>query len=296
MKESNDNSIVMSPGDMRNPDLMEREVAIPERGYVSIHPAERWEDGLITGNGNIGAMVQGFPVDETIVFSHAKLFLPWWPPIPPVETGSCLAELRKMLDEGRYQEAADWYVSLSKTQGYGEKRWTDPIVPAFDLRIVTAASGHVRRYGRSLDFSSGVVSVGWKDLEGIFIRQLFVSRTDDIAVLQIQGPNPGKLDCRLWLSQRPSTPLTGGKLADYWKPGDKFKSGVGETVVAASGHWLTYRSRFRRDWPGSLQGYEGVVGVFAKGGTVETDLDSLVVKGADEALVLVGQLAWYLPV
>jgi hypothetical protein len=265
----------------------ERIIQTPERGYVSIRPAERWEDGLMTGNGNMGAMVQGYPVDDTIVFSHAKLFLPWWPPIPPVETGSRLAELRKMIADGRYKEAADWYVALSKTQGYGEKRWTDPIIPAFDLRIVTGASGHIRRYGRTLDFATGVASVGWKDLEGVFVRRLFVSRADNVAVLLIQGPGPGKLDCRLWLSQRPSTPLTGGEDADYWKPGDKLKSGVGETVAAASGRWLTYRSRFRRTWPGGLQGYEGIAGIFAKGGTVEPDRDSLIVKGADEALVLV---------
>jgi len=265
----------------------DRVLATPERGYVSIRPAERWEDGLMTGNGNIGAMVEGYPVDDTIVFSHAKLFLPWWPPIPPVETAGRLAELRKMISEGRYKDAADWYIALSKTQGYGEKRWTDPIVPAFDLRIVTGASGHIRRYGRTLDFATGVVSVGWSDLEGIFVRRLFVSRADDVAVLLIKGPAGGKLDYRLWLSQRPSTPLSGGEDADYWKPGDKLKSGVGETVAAASGHWLTYRSRFRRSWPRGLQGYEGVAGVFAKGGTVEPDRDSLVVKGADEALVLV---------
>lgn len=264
-----------------------RVVEIPARGYVSTQPAEDWEYGLISGNGNLGAMVQGFPVDDTIVFSHAKLFLPWWPPIPPVETGSRLAEMRQMLDEGRYQETADWYVELSKKQGYSEKRWTDPIIPAFDLRIVSGASGHVRGYGRTLNFENGEVSVGWKDLEGIFIRRLFVSRADDMAVMHIQGPGPGKLDCRLWLSQRPSTPLTGGDSASYWKPGDKFKSGVGETIVEASGNWLTYRSQFRRTWPGSLQGYEGVVGIFVGSGTVEPDRDSLLIKGADDALVLI---------
>ena len=59
----------------------ERVLKTPERGYVSIRQAERWEDGLMVGNGNIGATVQGYPVDDTIVFSHAKLFLPWWPPL-----------------------------------------------------------------------------------------------------------------------------------------------------------------------------------------------------------------------
>ena len=51
---------------------------IPDRGFVSTKAAETWEEALISGNGKIGALVMSQPVDETIIFSHERLFMPWF--------------------------------------------------------------------------------------------------------------------------------------------------------------------------------------------------------------------------
>ncbi len=53
---------------------------VPERGFVSSQPAETWEQGLISGNGTIGANVLSRPLDETIVFTHERMFLPMGEP------------------------------------------------------------------------------------------------------------------------------------------------------------------------------------------------------------------------
>ena len=55
----------------------------PERGFISSEPAETWEQGLITGNGTIGANVLSRPLDETIIFTHERMFLPKGPPLMP---------------------------------------------------------------------------------------------------------------------------------------------------------------------------------------------------------------------
>ena len=43
------------------------------KGFQSRLPAARWEEGLLCGNGTIGAMVMGWPKEETIYFTHEKL-------------------------------------------------------------------------------------------------------------------------------------------------------------------------------------------------------------------------------
>ena len=45
-------------------------ISAPERGFVSMQPATTWEEGLISGNGTIGANVFGRPVNETIIFTQ----------------------------------------------------------------------------------------------------------------------------------------------------------------------------------------------------------------------------------
>ena len=157
----------------------------PQRGFVSARPAATWEHALVSGNGKYGAMVMGQPLDETIILNHARLFMPLNRPLPPVDTASHLPEIRRMFSEGQYQQAADYVVALATKANYGAKRWTDPFIPAFDLRVRTPAEGEVKDYQRSVDFQTGVAAVRWRDDRGEFCRRLFVSRPDDVVVLSI---------------------------------------------------------------------------------------------------------------
>ena len=131
------------------------------------------------------------------------------------------------------------------------------------------------------NFETGVASVCWQDDRGQFRRRLFVSRPDDVVVLSITGPGKGAVDCELFLAQRP-TEGQGG-----WWPVEMFKGGIKEVSIAADQNWLSYRSSFRRSWPGSLQGYEGSARIAAQGGKVATEGDHIRVQGADEVLVFV---------
>ena len=45
-------------------------------GAITDKPASRWEEAMVTGNGNMGAMIYGEPDNETIVINHCGLFLP----------------------------------------------------------------------------------------------------------------------------------------------------------------------------------------------------------------------------
>ncbi len=255
-------------------------VVSPERGFVSITPAQNWEHALVSGNGKFGALVFGQPIDETIILNHARLYLPLHEPLPPVNTAAHLQEIRQLLVDGQYQQAADLVVELSKKENYGAKRWTDPYIPAFDIRVVMSSDGPVKNYSRSVDFSTGVASVNWSDNRGSFQRRLFVSRADDAVILTITGQKKGTVNCTLKLAQE--SPKGGG----YWDPVKKFKDGIKEYKSQAVTGWLTYRSSFQKTWTGSLQGYEGVSRIVVRGGNNVTAGDSVCVTGADEVLLI----------
>lgn len=253
--------------------------ASPERGFVSTVPATNWEMGLVSGNGKYGALVFGQPLDETIVLNHAELYMPLNKPLPPVNTAAHLKEIRQLLADAEYQRAADFVVDLSKEEGYEGKRWTDPYIPAFNIKVTMTPNGEVKNYQRSVDFSTGVVSVKWTDNRGDFQRKLFVSRTDDAVVLSISNTSKGMVNCTLKLAQQPP------RQAGGWDPVGMCKEGIKGYTTGAESQWLTYRSSFTRVWTGSLQGYEGVSRIVVKGGQSTTVDDKVVVTGADEVLV-----------
>lgn len=238
------------------------------KGFVSTKPGEDWTKAIVTGNGVMGAMVIGDPVDETIIMDRAGLFLPLHKPLPPVDTASHLSEIRDMIAKGDYQKSADYVVKLSHDEGWGYKRWTDPYVPAFDIKVKMQASGEPREYLRGVDFPTGVASVRYVDDKGRYLRKVFISRPDNVAVLQITGPAEGSVNCSLELAQTPHA----------W--------GVKEFKTTADGEWMTYRTSFNEKWPGSLQGCEGVSRVVVTGGERKTKDGRIVITNADQVLVL----------
>ena len=69
---------------------------VPERGFISSEPAQTWEQGLICGNSTIGANIFSRPLDETIIFTHERLFLPMGAPTMPPDASSRLSEIRRI--------------------------------------------------------------------------------------------------------------------------------------------------------------------------------------------------------
>jgi alpha-L-fucosidase 2 len=251
----------------------------PYRGFVSSRPAENWEQALISGNGTIGALVMSRPLNETIIFSHERLFMPKDPSQPVVNMAPHLDTVRRMIDEGRYSQTAEFVSGLARKQGYRGMRWTDPLIPAFDLKITMSPAGKIRGYARSVDFQTGVACVRWKDDRGVFMRRLFVSRADNVAVLSLRGERNAAVDCRIALATTPE---------DTEEEEEETSLGqvVDNVTIAAQGPVLTYRSRFAKRRPDSIAAYEGAAYVNARGGSLQTFEDAIVVKGADEVVIL----------
>ncbi len=255
---------------------------VPERGFISSQPAETWEQGLISGNGTIGANVFGQPLDETIIFTHERLFMPIGNPMVPPDTGSRLPEIRKLIDQGMYKEATHLAFALSGQQSF---MYGDPFVPAFDLNIKMQSEGKTSDYMRSVDFQTGEATVHWADGRGAFERRLFVSRADKVAVLSIRGPKPGSVNCRLELTPRRPSAKLDSKQVEH--SNERFSHLITDVKATADTTRLTFSNGFAKAYPGSIHALQGAARVVATGGNTSAEGPALVVTGADEVLVFV---------
>ena len=274
------------------------QLPVPERGFISSEPAKTWEEGLISGNGTIGANVFSRPLDETIVFTHERIFLPMGPPTMPPEQSARLFEIRNLIDRGLYKQATELAFQFSGQEGF---MYPDPFVPAFDLGIKMESEGDVKDYMRSVDFETGEATVHWADDRGLFERRLFVSRADGIAVLLITGPKAGSVSCKMKLGPRqPSDKLTEGAYRNLkdtvpQRSAARFKEYVKDVESLADESGLTFSNNFTKAYPGSIQSLKGMAYVIANNGTKKADGDTLTVSGADSVLVLIDVKPIYNP-
>jgi hypothetical protein len=261
----------ISAGPVASPAATAQGLQVPERGFISSRPGETWEQGLISGNGTIGASMLSRPLDDLIVFSHERIFLPERPPLMPPDAGPRLFEIRQLIDRGLYRQATQLVFDISDQEGF---RYPDPFVPAFDLSVRMNAGMEVRDYARSTNFATGEVTVYWADARGAFNRTLFVSRADGVAVLRITGPAPGTINCRLELV--PRNP-------DH----QRFRRNITDLERTADEISLTYRHIYANAYPGSIHVLEGVAVVKRVGGTATPHGRALLIEGADEVVVTV---------
>ncbi len=254
---------------------------IPERGFISSEAAKNWEEGLISGNGSIGINMLSRPLDETIIFSHAKLFLPIRDPYMPPDKGDRISEIRSLIDRGLYKQATELAFKFS---GQDDFYGPDPFVPAFDMNIQTASKGDIREYVRSVDFTTGEAKVQWMDDRGRFERKIFVSRADSLVVLMLSGPK-GALDIKFNLdSRKPENSLDIGTLVESYSMFNEF---VGNIKRKAADKTYVYSNSFKKAYPGSIHALEGVAKVVYNNGKLVETNRSIEITGADKVLILI---------
>ncbi|WP_245531796.1 glycosyl hydrolase family 95 catalytic domain-containing protein [Anaerophaga thermohalophila] len=245
----------------------------PCQGFVSWKPAPAWDEALLSGNGTMGAMVFGNPHEETVIVNHALHYLPNWIPQQPIDQASRLKEIRSLLSEGKYREAARVPQEQSMIEGYGEKKWIDPFVPFCNI-IISMPPGDVENYVRMVDFSTGEAKTEWEQNGRLMQRSLFVSRPDSVIVLRISGSD--KVSASLALSRHPVS----------WDQWDMINGAFRNVRTSAREGFLIYTTEFRRKWNGIPDGFEAVARVIPTGGEVKYEGDRMIVADADEILFL----------
>jgi hypothetical protein len=250
--------------------------AVPHRGIVSNQQPQTgdWPQGLLAGNGTMGAMVMGYAHDETIYLSHAGLFLPNNNSERYIQMAPRLDEIRKLCLEGNYGEAGKQINAARKEMEYRDRR--DPFIGAFALRIRQPEST-VGRYQRTVNFMTAEAKVAVEDEDGRFERRTFVSRPDDVVVFRLTG-------------SAPQTAEFSFEALPAAKDQEKqiIAGGVKSSEQGVKDGYLYFRMNFAKTNAFNPNvGFEGVGKVIAKQGTGQIGEAGIKIERASEILVLV---------
>ena len=248
----------------------EAETVRPRQGLSYTYPTEYadWANGFMSGNGKMGIIVFGNPLDDTVVYSD-RGFNKAANVNTPTRTFNEVS--RKMLQDiknacvcGDFKTANDLAFEAHgwKDGGDGNRH------PGYKMQITIPEDGEVTGYSRVCDFTTGEIKVNWSDNRGDWTRSSFVSRQDNVVVQQLSAPTKGKLTCSIALGIDPDMKMFGGMTY----------------AQNNSTRLLNFRAKYGPDTGDA--GYEGVTRVEAKGGRLYMEGDVLMVEGADEVLLL----------
>jgi hypothetical protein len=244
---------------------------IPAWGAASRKWADQWEWGFVSGNGTMGGLIYGQPGTETFIATHARLWLPLGSREIVPDIGRYLPECRRAIAERGFGAGQSLLESKAREQGWSGLVWTDPFHPAFFLRLALTRQGKPRDYLRTEDFASGEVATRWNDDAGRWRHRMFVSRPDNLIVLQIMGPAAGKLSGSLSV--------------------DKAVHPSIEPDLRAAGGWITGHMTYKK----GKGGFDYAIRVTVGGGKLHSGDAQVVFEGADEVLAVARVVPWKVP-
>jgi len=256
--------------------------------------AQKWDQAMPTGNGRVGALVFGNIQNETIILNHDSLLFTTRKPTLP-DVSEHLAKLRKLVEQGRYEEAGRYYQDVKIDYDH---QGSDSYHPAFNVTIDMPMGGKAADVCRAVDFETGEVTVRWKENDVTFHRNVFVSRKDDVVVMSIGASKGGMINCKVGLLP---TGLERSELGNgtnvrvpRFPMGRVAKIRLDEVPItfnlSGEKETLTLVGRYDVGGKYNLVGadeYGGVARIAVKGGTWQISDLQAVVQQADEVLVVI---------
>ncbi|MGB4614707.1 MAG: glycoside hydrolase N-terminal domain-containing protein [Limnochordia bacterium] len=225
-----------------------------------------WRDVLPSGNGRIGAAVYGGVHRETVLINHYGLWHDGFKGRLP-DVSDTLSRVRSLMDRKQYHEA-NWVLANALREQNYQSRMAVPL-PLGDLILDMAVRHGFTHYRRSVNMETGEVSVVWNEGNCRFERELFVSRADDMIVYRIAGSLCSSVNCALTLT-----------LHEQEHPHRKHYQE--SEAVLADDQYLYYAVRHPDETD-----FGAVAKMSAVGGSIQADGGKLIVRDADEVLVLI---------
>ena len=166
------------------------------------HPAQIWEECFPLGNGHLGMMPDGGIERETIVLNDITL----WSGGPSNDSNplalESLPEIQRLLKEGKNDEAQNLMYETFVCGGAGSGHGQGAKVPFgcyqtlgnMTIEYQYPNDDSVTNYKRILCLNDAVHKVSFDKGGQHYEREVFISRTDDVAVLRLTGPVSITLD------------------------------------------------------------------------------------------------------
>ncbi len=211
-----------------------------------------WQEGMVTGNGENGAVVAGSPYGDSIIYQNIHFIMPSNDP-------------RQTPDEvtGQLEDARQSVINMNdKWDANGrEPTYFYAFHPAHVLRI--KSKKHLYHdYIRWTDFETAEVGVRYSDINGTWERRTFSSREDNVTVTKIeQSDKDKKVNITLSLDDCYSMRGFGGDTQNM-----RYKKLVDENAdyIAQIAHYPDYENSELKNG-----GYCGFTKVIVVGGTKE---------------------------
>ena len=218
--------------------------------------ASEWEEALPLGNGRMGAMLYGNPINEHVQVNEESIW--YGGPVnrnnPDMKAN--LAKIRELIFNGEISKAEKlmWFAMS------GCPNSAHPSQTLGDITIDFEGLGEIRDYYRELDMSRAVAKVSFVSEGVTYTRECFLSKPADCMVIRVTADVPGKIS--LWAGM------------ERWKFFD--------AIYAERDNRIYLSGNLGRG------GHEFAMKLRAvnRGGSVKTIGERLIVENADEVLLL----------
>ncbi|MFY9296689.1 MAG: glycoside hydrolase N-terminal domain-containing protein [Caldicoprobacterales bacterium] len=267
---------------------IEKRKGISGRHIITcVNPSTESHNALPTGNGIMKLSTMGQPECDIIVIEREELMSPQWetPPKAP-QLANHLDRIRKLILNKEYKKAAEMADMAAAQSGTPFTLTANPSHPAIMLNInqpVMVANNYIN----TLNMRTSLITTQWDDEDGHYVREMFCSRADNVAVVRITAPK-GHLNMTL----RGMFPELDYK-REEWTSNDipNGRSGLFDCLPippevtithTLSGICLSGVYEYNRG------GFSTAVRTIVNGGSVNCSSDSIAISNADSVLLLIG--------
>ncbi|MDP4208864.1 MAG: glycoside hydrolase family 95 protein [Bacteroidota bacterium] len=225
-----------------------------------LQPAKQWVEALPVGNGRLGAMIYGNPNKEVIQLNENTVWAgqPYRNDKP--EAKEALAEVRKLIFEGKYKEAQDLVNSKMIGRPHGMSYQT-----VGNLRLNFPGHENFTNYYRELDLEKALVTSRY-NVSGVnYDTKVFSSFPDQVIIARISTDKSGSVNFSATMDRPSKVKVTS----------------LGNNELVLSGV-----SSDQEGIKGAVQ-FEAKVKIVTAGGSVSSSDTSLTVNNADAATIYI---------
>ena len=234
-------------------------------------PAGQWEDALPVGNGRLGAMVYGRTSEEIIQLNEET----YWSggPYSTVVKGGYqhLPEIQQALFAGDPLKAHKLFGRY--LMGYPVEQQKYQALA--NLYLFFDHHDSITNYRRSLDLSTGIVSISFEQHGVNYQREILASVPDQTIAIRLSADHPGSLSFGIQL-RGIRNPAHSNYGTDYFQMDVEGKDEL--KLTGKSTDYLGIEGRVS---------YEARVKVIPEGGSLNVDGTRLQVSGADAVTLYV---------
>ena len=152
--------------------------------YPSTWWHDLWREGLVCGNGLIGANVYGGVKEETTMLTHHDLWHNGCEDQLP-DVSDSFYRLSQKMDQGDFQEAS-WEIVNSLNSKHYKTTLESPL-PLADFKMSIEPICGFSEYIRGIHMDSGEVGCEWKDGSSERSSYLFVSRKENMIIKKVSS-------------------------------------------------------------------------------------------------------------